>query len=192
MRLKDLKQQSSRAELKLEPKAARIRPPGARMKIDEIAQIINILKQTDVTEFEIEQDGTHIRLMRGARPAAVPHHAVAAPANLEPAITGAVNGQHVAIQISNAPSAAAEVPSHLVKVESPIVGTFYRKPSPDAEPFIKEGQTVKKGDTLCIIEAMKLMNEIEATTSGKIEKIFLNDGQVVEYGEVLVLINPNA
>lgn len=159
------------------------------MKIDEIAQIINMLKQTDVTEFEIDQDGTHIRLTRGPKPAP---HAVTQTiirSDLEPAIVGTVNG----LASSAAPAAAApqEIPSHLIKVESPIVGTFYRKPSPDSEPFVKEGQVVKKGDTLCIIEAMKLMNEIEATTSGKVEKVLLTDGQVVEFGEVLFLINPN-
>lgn len=164
------------------------------MKIEEIAEIIAILKQTDVTEFEIEQDGTHIRLSRGPRGGVTIAHTAAAPAltartDIEPAITS--NGQHMALPVSNAPAAPAEVPSHLVKVESPIVGTFYRKPSPDSEPFAKEGQIVKKGDTLCIIEAMKLMNEIEATTSGRVEKVLLTDGQVVEYGEVLFLINPN-
>jgi acetyl-CoA carboxylase biotin carboxyl carrier protein len=77
-----------------------------------------------------------------------------------------------------------------VKVESPIVGTFYRKPSPDAEPFVKEGDSISKGSTLCIIEAMKLMNEIESPASGKIVKVFGTEGQVVEFGEVLFLIDP--
>jgi acetyl-CoA carboxylase biotin carboxyl carrier protein len=79
-----------------------------------------------------------------------------------------------------------------VKVESPIVGTFYRRASPDAELFVKEGDIVSKGDTLCIIEAMKLMNEIEATTSGRLVKILGTDGQVVEFGETLFLIDPSA
>jgi acetyl-CoA carboxylase biotin carboxyl carrier protein len=78
-----------------------------------------------------------------------------------------------------------------VKVESPIVGTFYRRPSPDAESFVKEGDIVSKGATLCIIEAMKLMNEIEAPTSGRVVKILGSDGQVVEFGEVLFLIDPS-
>ena len=77
-----------------------------------------------------------------------------------------------------------------VKVESPIVGSFYRKPSPDAEPFAKEGDVVRKGGTLCIIEAMKLMNEIESPTSGRIVKVLGVEGQVVEFGEVLFLIDP--
>jgi acetyl-CoA carboxylase biotin carboxyl carrier protein len=163
------------------------------MKIEEIAQIINILKQTDVTEFEIEQDGTHIRLTRGPKAVPVVHSGhTLQRADVEPAITGTVNGQALPAVQPTASAPVSDIPSHFLKVESPIVGTFYRKPSPDAEPFVKEGQMVKKGDTLCIIEAMKLMNEIEATASGRVEKILLNDGQVVEYGEVLFFINPNA
>lgn len=163
------------------------------MKIEEIAQLINIIKQTDVTEFEINQDGTHIRFTRATRAVAGAPAVITTPQSrteLEPAITATMNGQALPLP-QQVPAPANEIPAHFVKVESPIVGTFYRKPSPDAEPFVKEGQSVKKGDTLCIIEAMKLMNEIEANTSGKVEKILLNDGQVVEYGEVLFLINPN-
>ena len=83
------------------------------------------------------------------------------------------------------------MPSNLKKVESPIVGTFYRKPSPDAPPFAKEGDRVAAGDTLCIVEAMKLMNEIDSPCSGTIEKILVADGEVVEFGEVLFLIKPD-
>ncbi|MBX7143740.1 MAG: acetyl-CoA carboxylase biotin carboxyl carrier protein [Oligoflexia bacterium] len=163
------------------------------MKIEEIAEIINILKQTDVTEFEIDQDGTHIKLTRGkhfAVPAAT-INGVSAP-HLEPAIVGAVPNGHVAAAPVAQAGQAASIPSHFVKVESPIVGTFYRKPSPDADPFVQEGVAVKKGDTLCIVEAMKLMNEIESPCSGKIEKVLLTDGEVVEFGEVLFYINPQA
>lgn len=162
------------------------------MNIEELEKIISILKTNEVTEFELQQDGTHIKLCRGS-------------AQLTQAV-GGVSLQHVQPAISHynvAPAAVssgapvavsqvAEVPSNLVKVESPIVGTFYRKPGPDKDNFVSIGSVVKKGDTLCIVEAMKLMNEIEAPASGKIEKILLEDGQVVEYGEVLFLINPNA
>lgn len=160
------------------------------MKIEEIAQIINILKQTDVMEFEIDQDGTHIRLSRASKVA--PMGMVASPmvaSHIEPAIHGVANG-HVAA--GAAAEASAAVPAHFVKVESPIVGTFYRKPSPDADVFVKEGSSVKKGDTLCIIEAMKLMNEIDAPCDGRVEKILLSDGHVVEFGETLFYINPKA
>ncbi|MCL4143718.1 UNVERIFIED_CONTAM: hypothetical protein GTU68_053667 [Idotea baltica] len=80
--------------------------------------------------------------------------------------------------------------SSLIKVKSPIVGTFYTKPSPDADVFVKVGDRVKKGDKLCIVEAMKLMNEIESTADGVIEKILLEDGEVVEFEEALFLIKP--
>lgn len=158
------------------------------MKIEEIAQIIDILKKTDVTEFEIDQDGTHIKLTRG--PKLVAAATSQAVTQIEPAImlssAAAANGHALHDQKVDA------VPSHFVKVESPIVGTFYRKPSPEAEPFVKEGMNVKKGQTLCIVEAMKLMNPIEAPCDGKVEKVMLSDGHVVEFGETLFLINPQA
>jgi acetyl-CoA carboxylase biotin carboxyl carrier protein len=163
------------------------------MKIEEIAQIINILKQTDVMEFEIDQDGTHIRLSRASRSA--PIGMAASPVvgthgtHVEPAIH-AVGNVHVADAVSTEANSA--MPAHFVKVESPIVGTFYRKPSPDSDVFVKEGSSVKKGDTLCIIEAMKLMNEIDAPCDGRVEKILLSEGHVVEFGEALFYINPKA
>jgi acetyl-CoA carboxylase biotin carboxyl carrier protein len=168
------------------------------MDIKELERIIGILKANEITEFElVQQDGTHIKLARGTK--AVPV-AVAAPvaapvqlATIEPAI-GLANGAQVPVQSNGNAEAlpkAAEVPSNFIKVESPVVGTFYRKPAPDAEPFVREGDVVKRGDTLCIVEAMKLMNEIDAPSDGKVEKILLSDGEVVEFGEVLFLINPN-
>ena len=156
------------------------------MDIENLEHILRVLKQNDVTEFELESNGTHIRLARGAMLA---HTAAAAVASSNKqsdpvVILSSTNGTHPVSE------GAETLSDKLVKVESPIVGTFYRRPSPDSEPFIQEGSVVKKGDTLCIIEAMKLMNEIEAPASGKIEKILLQDGQVVEFGETIVLINP--
>jgi len=157
------------------------------MKIGELEQIIKILKQNDVTDFELEHDGTHIKLSRAALAAAggVQGVRVAVP-DVQPAIVGAVNGKHP--EPSVAVVAAAD---NLTRVESPLVGTFYRKPSPDAQPFVSEGAAVKKGDTLCIVEAMKLMNEIEAPVSGRVEKVCAKDASVVEFGEILFLINPS-
>ena len=152
------------------------------MDISELEEILTILKRNDIVEFELRQGETHIKLTRGGA-ASQAYSGPAVVQHLEPAIVSAgTNG-------TSAP-AATEVNSKLAKVESPIVGTFYRKPSPDAEPFVKVGDSVKKGATLCLVEAMKLMNEIESPCSGKVEKILLNDGEVVEYGEVLFLINP--
>ena len=158
------------------------------MDIDQLEAIIKLLKQNEVTQFELEKDGTRLKLVRelGTGPAtlvSVPAHSV------EPAIvTSAGNG---VLPSSHVPPPHEAAPSNWVRIESPIVGTFYRKPSPDAEPYVNQGDIVKKGDTLCIIEAMKLMNEIEASSSGRIEKVLLSDGEVVEYGEALFLINPD-
>ena len=161
------------------------------MDIKELEQIISILKQNDVAEFELTtQEGTHIKLSRGLARATV--DSGLRHIEVQPAIIPHANGQMAASMPAAGAQAPAQVESHLKPVESPIVGTFYRKPSPDAEPFVKEGDIVKKGDTLCIVEAMKLMNEIDAPCSGRVVKSLLQDGQVVEYGEVLFLIDPTA
>ncbi len=163
------------------------------MEIKHLEQILSILKHSDITELELDQDGTHLKVSRGPRHVVGHSVSVAAPTPIvEPAIVGHVNGIS---QGSAAPAAASATPAinpNFTKVESPIVGTFYRKPSPDADFFVNEGDRVKKGDTLCIIEAMKLMNEIESPCDGRVEKILLPDGKVVEFGEVIFLINPTA
>ena len=156
------------------------------MDIKDLEQIVGILKQNDVAEFELTEGDRHLKLSRAPKIQTI---AVSAPS------------QHVDVQqaihpVTPVPAGAAgaepvaAVNEKLIRVESPLVGTFYRKPSPDSQPFVQEGQIVKKGDTLCIVEAMKLMNEIESTSDGKVEKILVGDGEVVEYGEVLFLINP--
>lgn len=156
---------------------------GSSVKTDELEAIVKILKLNDVTEFELTNNGTHIKLSRAV---------------LNPTSSRAIVHPVVPLSASlpthdetSSATATNEVPSNWVKVESPIVGTFYRKPGPDKDAFASEGKTVKKGDTLCIIEAMKLMNEIEAPCAGKVEKILVQDATVVEYGEVLFYINPS-
>ena len=158
------------------------------MQIKELEQLLSIIKHSDVSEFELDRDGVHLKITRGVRHAVSAHAALhPVPPMVEPAILAASAGTGAA------PVAAAPANNpNFVKVESPIVGTFYRRPSPDAEPFAKEGDRVKKGDTLCIIEAMKLMNEIESPCDGKIEKVMLADAKVVEFGELLFLIDPAA
>jgi acetyl-CoA carboxylase biotin carboxyl carrier protein len=154
------------------------------MDIKDIENIIKILKQNEVTEFELEQEGTRVKL---ARTPAGGYASVESRMDVIPAVQ---------VSMATAPMAIAAAPQEdlgrFVKVESPIVGTFYRNPSPDAELFVKEGDVVSKGATLCIVEAMKLMNEIESPTSGKIVKILGAEGKVVEFGEVLFLIDPAA
>jgi acetyl-CoA carboxylase biotin carboxyl carrier protein len=154
------------------------------MDIKDIEHIIKILKQHEVTDFELEQEGTRVKLSRTAAGGFIHTEA---RLDVVPAV-------HVPVPTAAAPSngaAAQDDHGRFQKVESPIVGTFYRKPSPDAEVFVKEGDVVSKGATLCIIEAMKLMNEIEAPSSGKVVKILGVEGKVVEFGEVLFLIDPS-
>ncbi len=155
------------------------------MDIKELEQIISILKSNGVTEFELEQDGTHLKLSRATLQAA------AAPVAVQGEAPQISPPPQVVAPSTAAPQAEVDEAEGMEKVESPLVGTFYRKPSPDADAFVKVDDIVKKGDTLCIVEAMKLMNEIEAPCDGKIVKILLNDGQVVEFGEALFLIDPN-
>lgn len=152
------------------------------MDIKDIEHIIKILKQNEVTEFELEQEGTKVRL---ARTTAGTY--ISTEARLDIIPPAQPMGP---IAVASSAAAVSEDTSRFVKVESPIVGTFYKRPSPDASAFVKEGDSVNKGDTLCIIEAMKLMNEIESPSAGKIVKILGADGQVVEFGEVLFLIDP--
>jgi acetyl-CoA carboxylase biotin carboxyl carrier protein len=154
------------------------------VKTEELEAIVKILKQNDVSEFELTNNGTHIKLSR----AVLQGGSGRAAAQPVVPITVAHQAEVISAPVS---SPANEIPSNWVKVESPIVGTFYRKPGPDKDLFVSEGKTVKKGDTLCIIEAMKLMNEIEAPCAGKVERILVQDATVVEYGEVLFFINPS-
>lgn len=154
------------------------------MDIKDIENIIKILKQNEVTEFELEQEGTRVKL---ARTPAGGYASVESRVDVIPAVQVAMTASPAAVA-----AAPQEDLGRFVKVESPIVGTFYRKPSPDADLFVKEGDVVSKGATLCIVEAMKLMNEIESPTSGKIVKILGAEGKVVEFGEVLFLIDPAA
>ncbi len=157
------------------------------MDIKELEKIVKILKESGVTDFELTQDGTTIKLSRAQLVQAAALAPVAAPAaSIDIAAPVAVSAQPA---VATSPQ---DEFAGMHKVESPIVGTFYRKPSPDADSFVQEGDTVRKGDTLCIVEAMKLMNEIEAPVSGKVVRVLPGDSQVVEYGELLVVIDPNA
>jgi len=142
-----------------------------------IRDLAGILNDTNLTEIEVELDDFKVRVSR--QPAAV--HAVAAPAPVYAAPAAAVPGQAAA-----AASAAADLSKNAVP--SPMVGTAYLGPAPDAKPFIEVGQTVKEGQTLLIIEAMKTMNQIPSPRSGTVTAILVEDSQPVEYGMPLVVI----
>ena len=153
------------------------------MKIEEIKTIIKLMSENDLTEFKIEAEDMHLCLKRGGQlpgsqiiiPAAAPVPAAAPAAPAAPAAAPA------------APAAAA-APANRTTVDAPIVGTFYRSPSPDAPAFVKVGDTVSADTTVCIIEAMKVMNEIKAEKSGVIKEILVDNAQAVEYGQPLFVI----
>jgi len=149
------------------------------MDLRKLKKLIDLVQESGIAELEITEGEEKVKIVKGgtvsvtaapvmAMPAAAPAPAAAAPAG--PAAA--------------APEAAPE--GHVVK--APMVGTFYRSPSPDAKAFVEVGQTVKEGDTICIIEAMKLMNEIEADASGVVKAILIENGQPVEYGQPLFIL----
>ena len=145
-----------------------------------IRDLANILNDTDLTEIEVEQDDLRIRVSRAGNtqyvqaPIAAPAFAAAVPAAAAPAAAPA------------APAVAARNPANTVS--APMVGTAYMAPAPGARPFIELGATVKEGQTLLIIEAMKTMNQIPSPKSGKVTEILVEDGSPVEYGQALVVI----
>jgi len=155
------------------------------MNLKEIKELIEMLKGTDISELEIERSGVKVRLRKGGD---VTFHPVMPRMEYPPSAI-------VAPAVTEAPLVPAEKPvepakTNQIKVTAPIVGTFYRASSPDKSPYVEVGDIVKKGQILCIIEAMKLMNEIESETSGKIVQILLENGQPVEYGQPLFEIEP--
>jgi acetyl-CoA carboxylase biotin carboxyl carrier protein len=160
------------------------------MTLDEIKQLIEFIKGQELTEFELEQDGFKIRIKsgQGHQVVAMPHltasmpmmSAPVAPVAPAPAAPAATTGAD-----------ADEQGGELCIVKSPIVGTFYRAAEPGAKEFVSVGDTVRKGQVLCIIEAMKLMNEIDSEYDGEITSIYVENGQAVQYGERLFAIKPS-
>lgn len=142
------------------------------MELEDLKGLIELLKDTDITDIQIERNGVKIRLKREKHftTVEIPKHEVAV--RPEPQI----------------PQEAE--PQRLITVTAPLVGTFYRAPSPDAKPFVEPGDRIRKGQVLCIIEAMKLMNEIESEVDGTLVRVLVENAHPVEYGEPLFLIEP--
>ena len=142
------------------------------LPLNEIRQLIDLALARGLSELEVSRGEIRIRIRREVGHAAAP--GVAHPPPVAPA-----------------PAEQLERPaSHLATIEAPMVGTFYRAPSPTADPYVREGDVIKEGQVLCVIEAMKLMNEIESKVAGRISKILVENGQPVEYGQPLFSIEP--
>ncbi len=143
------------------------------MNLKELKEIIEMFESSDIYEMEMERQGVRIKLRKG---------------------------DSSRVEVSDAPFPAEKPDTakksdaksgegpNLAEIQSPIVGTFYSAPAPDAEPFVKEGDEVQEGDVVCIIEAMKIMNEIKAEVSGRVNKILAENGQAIEFGQPLFLI----
>ncbi len=163
------------------------------MTLEEIRELIKVVTETGVAELEVQRGENRVRIRRAFRSHLQEYvvHDAAAHAPAHGAAAAAAGAEHSAGGAAAAPAAADPLtdPS-LVTVKSPIVGTFYEAPSPGAPPFVRVGDIVKPGDVLCIIESMKLMNEIEAETGGTIVSKLAGNAQPVEYGEALFAIRP--
>ncbi len=160
------------------------------MNVDDLKEILDLVREHDLTEFELEREGLKLKVKKAA-----PWSGGAPPVGYAPLPAVALPAQPMSPAQLAAPTparAAAEAPAgegvDLAVVKSPIVGTFYRAPEPGAPPFVDEGAPVKKGQVLCIIEAMKLMNEIESDYEGEVVTIYVENGQPVQYGERLFAI----
>ena len=157
------------------------------MKIEEIRELAQIMKENGLGILELQEDGTNLRM-----------EAASAAAPAAPAVVPVVQAVPAAAPVQAAPAAPAPAASaapvatqdfnNLKEVKSPMVGVFYQAPSPEADPYVRVGSKVKKGDVLCVIEAMKLLNEITADTDGEIVDVCVENGQLVEYGQVLFKI----
>jgi acetyl-CoA carboxylase biotin carboxyl carrier protein len=165
------------------------------MDFDEIKQILDMMREHELSEFELERDNFKLRVRKNA----AGHWTTSAPAHPHAAYAPAYPPQ---MAVPGQPPHAASMPPaasvltsadeemELAVVKSPIVGTFYRASEPGAKPFADVGEKVKKGQVLCIIEAMKLMNEINAEIDGEVVKVYVENGQAVQYGERLLAIKP--
>ncbi len=173
------------------------------MDLEFIQALIRSVDESSLDNVEIERGGTRIRLSKTPESGAVTQ--MMAPAAPAPSVAPVGPGAAAPTPVAPAPSPSSApasteaepagegdggVPSHWVEVKSPMVGTFYRAPSPGADPFTEVGARVAPGEALCIIEAMKLMNELEAEITGTVREILVENGEPVEYGQVLFRVEP--
>ncbi len=152
------------------------------MRKEEIEELIRLVEESQINELEISEGRKKIRISKGypALPAVISPAAQLAPINLA--------AQPIENTQGEAPTDSAALASNLKQITSPMVGTFYRAPAPGSEPFVEEGQQIAVGQTVCIVEAMKLMNEIGSDIHGVVRKVLIENAQPVEYGQPLFLV----
>lgn len=153
------------------------------MDLRKLKTLIDLVAESDIAELEVTEGESKVRIVKSS--SAAQHHMLVMPQGA-PAPQQVAAPTTAAEPVAAAPVVAAQPEGHVVK--SPMVGTFYRSSAPGAAPFVDVGSTVKEGDTLCIIEAMKLLNEIDADASGVIKQVLVENGQPVEFGQPLFII----
>ena len=155
------------------------------MDLNLIRKLVKLVDSSDVTDLEIEENGTRVKIakkIRGIQNVTQPQ--ILSPSNIVSQPSPAPKSEEETLK-------REETKEKLHEIHSPIVGTFYRAPAPDADPYVQIGDVVSPGSVLCIVEAMKLMNEIESDVSGKIVKILVENGKPVEYNQPLFLVQPS-
>lgn len=160
------------------------------MDLSYVKKLIKLLSDSEVDEIEIEEEGKKIKVVKHSNNSSLLPPGISTyqiPAYPQPAQQPP---QPASVQSATAPPVQAAAPSNanVHEIKSPIVGTFYKAPAPDAAPFVEVGSQVQPGTVLCIVEAMKLMNEIESDVAGKVVKVVVENGQAVEYGQTLFLV----
>jgi acetyl-CoA carboxylase biotin carboxyl carrier protein len=156
------------------------------MDLRKLKKLIDLVQESGISELEITEGEEKVKIVKGGGISVVPVAAAAAHSAMAPPAAPAPAAPSAAAAAAPAAEPPAGQEGHVVK--APMVGTFYRTPSPDAKAFVEVGQAVKEGQTICIIEAMKLMNEIETDASGVVKAILVENGQPVEYGQPLFIL----
>ncbi len=161
------------------------------MDINEIKRLVKLVESSHIDELEIQEEGRQIRITKSKGGALVPTP-IGTPqvVHTVPHPIPQVHKEAISQEVPKSRSETNEKSDRYIEILAPMVGTFYRAPAPDSEPYIREGSEIKPGKTLCIIEAMKLMNEIEAEISGTIVKILVENAKPVEYNQLLFLVDP--
>ena len=170
-------------------------PMEQKFDLDEIRALLKIASEADITELTVESPRLKVTIKKAAGRLEVHASNPAAAARPGPAGAGvspAAPGALADVTPEEIAAAGETVPDHLETISAPMVGTFYRASSPDAPPFVREGDVVEAGQTVCIIEAMKLFNEIQSDVSGRVVRVLSENGNPVEYGQPLMLVEPLA
>ena len=161
------------------------------MEFDEINRVLEMMREHELSEFELEREGFKIRIKKGATAGAPVPFAMPMVQQVAPPPQAAAPAAPTPLEAVPSPAAPPSDEVDFAIVKSPIVGTFFRAAEPGAAPFVDVGTKVKKGQVLCIIEAMKLMNEIDSEYDGEVVKVYIDNGQPVQYGERLFAIKPH-